>query len=657
MPKITINEISQTYTYNIGTNSYATVALPITAAWGPGYFDPATVTYASTRAEMLELTQWQRFPATQAGLEAFVSTYRGPVSNYRAVKDYSYFQAITLLTSGYDVLVCRVSPGGMAKSDSSSADGKKIQVTYTPSGGSATTATLAITAKYPGSFGNNIWCKLSKVTSPSTYWSLVVYVKDSSGASVAVENLVFVFDATNSTDNIPHISEIESKYISVVPTKIVDNVVTVADVPDTATIVSDADSAILDGGKDDATFGTASAALTAAQNAAYGTTTGSEGRYVLAGTDTATGKYYTELNKLTTTSPAESGKTTISATMAYNLAFREWCYTAAYICYDILTDKLNYSPNRIISPGWDDQDYRYFNGDQYRGVAGETAANTFDLSPFHTKMMTVAYYSRCASALLDVPRSMNRAIVWNTENGYAQLLSRSATPTNILDGTLYPTHAALCAPWAQYRFVGTTKMNMASPAFLALMIQRAMILNQPAQYEWALPTNRKQSLAIGKFDYNIPNDYLSKWQGTDGVSVNIITTIPDLGTTLWGNSTLFEIPPATYQALANLSTRYLINAIEDVVYRCGLAITFQYNNSQAYSQFYAGVTPTLDTMKTVGAIDDYRVEMSADIDANDQIMANSVIGKIYLVINGVINDITVDLIALPPGTDLNNFVG
>jgi len=33
--------------------------------------------------------------------------------------------------------------------------------------------------------------------------------------------------------------------------------------------------------------------------------------------------------------------------------------------------------------------------------------------------------------------------------------------------------------------------------------------------------------------------------------------------------------------------------------------------------------------------------------------ANTVIGKIYLVVNGVINDIYVDLIALPPGVDLS----
>lgn len=56
-----------------------------------------------------------------------------------------------------------------------------------------------------------------------------------------------------------------------------------------------------------------------------------------------------------------------------------------------------------------------------------------------------------------------------------------------------------------------------------------------------------------------------------------------------------------------------------------------------------------------GAIDDYYVKMSADINGLDQVNANTVIGKIYLVINGVINDIIVDLIALPPGTDLNQY--
>ena len=88
-----------------------------------------------------------------------------------------------------------------------------------------------------------------------------------------------------------------------------------------------------------------------------------------------------------------------------------------------------------------------------------------------------------------------------------------------------------------------------------------------------------------------------------------------------------------------------------------IGITFSYNNEQAYNRFYAGCTPILDTMKNMGAIDGYYVKMSADINGLDQVNANTVIGKIYLIVNGVINDIIVDLVALPPGTDLTQFQG
>ena len=129
-----------------------------------------------------------------------------------------------------------------------------------------------------------------------------------------------------------------------------------------------------------------------------------------------------------------------------------------------------------------------------------------------------------------------------------------------------------------------------------------------------------------------------------------------MGVSLWGNSTLYEVPPSVYQALANLSTRKLVNAVEDLAYRCGIGITFQYNNDQAYNAFYAGMTPLLDTMKNVGAIDDYKIQMSADISGVDRVNANTVIGKIYLVINGVVNDIYIDLVCLPPGTNLDSYI-
>ena len=148
---------------------------------------------------------------------------------------------------------------------------------------------------------------------------------------------------------------------------------------------------------------------------------------------------------------------------------------------------------------------------------------------------------------------------------------------------------------------------------------------------------------------------LDDWQGEEGVGVNVITDIPDMGMSLWGNSTLFELPVGTYQALANLSTRKLMNAVEDQAYRCGINITFQYNNEQAYSSFYAGMTPLLDTMKNIGAINDYYMVMSADINGTDRVRLNSIVGKIYITVNGVINTLDLDLIALPSTVNLDDY--
>lgn len=695
MAQITINEISQNYTYNIGSNAFATVALPITAMWGPAYMEPATL--GVTKDEMLEMTTWNHFPATQSGLESFVATYRGPASNFRMYNDYSYQMAMTLLTAGYDVLVCRVCPGTLAQGALIIDSGMHTS--------------LAVSAKYPGTFGNQIRVTLKKVTKKEYdsvkktyvelpyYWNAIVYVCDSSGVQTAVENLIFVFDINNSTDNIPHISEVESKFI----TFAYDNITSDDQNP------ADDLSCYLAGGTDNINSVTSNVPTDAvkgvynSQEKWFTPIYKEPSNWDTAYSDTVTFVGYAGVtNKPTfvTTSAGPQGKApefregvyynklevdvsdefstalTRLALIRYvdedanyivqlknaaanisditkltSFYHMEWIYNAACDVYDLLKDKLNYNPQRIISPGWDDQDYLKLTGDY---------GTVFQVSPIHQKILEVSYYSRCATGMIDIPRSCPRRLVYNddVENpGYAQMLSRNEVPVggNDVNAVLFNTHCALFAPWGQYKYVGMGKQCIAPPALLALLIQRAMILNQSLQYEWALPTNRTHNLNIGKMDYKVPKKLLDIWQKLEGVGVNVITEIPELGLSIWGNSTLYEVPPATYQALANLSTRFLVNAVEDIAYKCGLAITFQYNNEQAYNKFYAGVTPTLDTMKNVGAIDDYYVKMAADINGLDQVNANTVIGKIYLVINGVINDIIIDLIALPPGTDLNQY--
>lgn len=619
MAQININEISQSYSYNIGTNAYCTVAMPITSCWGPGYFDKDKE--GLTEGEILENLRWEHFAATQEGLESFVSTYRGPASNYRSAKDFSYQMAMTLLTAGYDLLACRVCPGTHSEGDLQIDEGNKLH----------------LKAKYPGTFGNNLRCAFKKARSvfmvdgntiPVDYWNLIVYVLDASGVKTAVENLNFVFEISHSNDTLYHISEIESNFVQFAEYNSLKDSLTLS-----GTVNVD-----LKGGSDSAATKEISEMILEASNIATS-------RYN-KNKATNNSQYVAKLKQFTT---SDENKAAI-------LRYKEWVYSAAYSAMDKLTDKLSYNYNRIAMPGWDDQDFSFI-VDNYSYKPVDTK---FVISPLHLKLMEVAYNSRCGTAYIDIPKSLPRSRVWNEtdgEEGYAQMLARFQ-PDNTsfdLNASLYTSHSALFAPWGNYIYVGTSKQNEASPSFMALMIERAMILNQSSQYEWALPTTRRHNLKIGKLAYSVNKHLLDDWQGTEGVGVNVITDIPDMGMSLWGNSTLFEVPVATYQALANLSTRKLVNAVEDQAYRCGINITFQYNNEDAYSSFYAGMTPLLDTMKYQGAIEDYYIKMSADINGLDRVNLNSVIGKIYLTVNGVINDINIDLIALPSTVNLDEY--
>ena len=610
MAQITINEYSSDYSYNVGVSSYCTVALPITASWGPAFEDPTAA--GKSLEAVKESAAFNHFPSTQAGLEAFIATYRGPAANWRSAKDYSYQLAMTLLTSGYDLDVCRMCPGTHA------------EATFTD-GDQTAPKTFTLKAKYPGTFGNNLVATLQKVANRD-YWNLIAYIVDSTGTTTAVENLVFVFDLDHSTDTVYHISEVTSSFFDFVVSGIASDNITFT-----------ANKVTLTGGADRAADTTAAAMMTDA--IALATT-----RFGMVGAADPT-EYLAALNAVATAGT--------DVATASKIRYMEWVYTYTMYALDLLTDKLTYNSQRVILPGWDDQNIAEFNG-------GVQVARLGSISPLHAKLMEIAALSRCATAYIDIPKCLERSGVWidstdAAREGYAQKISRYIPVGTLDDDGLFSTHSALYAPWGQYVYAGTSKQFDAPPSFLALLIERAMILNQANQYEWAMPTTRKHNVNVGKLAYIVPKVMLDEWQSNEGVSLNVIADIPDLGVSIWGNSTAYEVPPATYNALQNLSTRKLFNAVKNVAYKVGLSITFQYNNNDAYSKFYAGCTPILDNMKNLGAILDYKVKMGADINGLDSVNANSVIGKIYLTVQGVINDITIDLIALPASADLSQY--
>ena len=688
MAQININEISQNYSYNVATSSYATVALPITACWGPGYFDPDTYfpdehgqeeNYNQKVSRMLEQTHWLRFPSSQEGLEKFVATYRGPSTPHRLANDYSYQMAMTLLTAGYDILVCRLCPGAHASVVLKQGGKGLLDEPDVPQ--------ILMRAKYPGTFGNNLSIQFTQTAHNSLFkhpptvgaqpadkfWTVTTYLNNrENGTRTALETHYITFHLEFATDQILYYKDIESKYWEI--TKVTKPIKEASgeQIYDIGqfNIYSERIETYVDfnGGTDYNTEigqDDISSKITKLEESKY---------------DNWVQLYYKhqrhfrdKVNFAINNKPLDFKRIALYRTWLHSsLVYakdnsgndtREGQVTGLNGVYDLLKDKLSYNPNRIISPGWDDQDYLFYYDDieQVQKMTGQDRNQlSLEPSPIALKLLDVAANSRCATAYIDIPRCLNRQFVkfegqgttGQQYKGYADALAQNYQQYDYVnkDGLL-TTHAALFAPWGQYQYVGTSKMVQTTPSFLALMIQRAQILNQPIQYEWALPTNRKHNLRIGKLDWTVPKHLLDKWQSNEGVNINAITTLPDLGTNIWGNSTLFDTPPATYQALANLSTRLLVNAIEDVVYRVGLSITFQYNNDQAISKFYAGVSPILDTLKNVGAIEDYKIKMNPDIRGLDHVNANTLIGKVYVKVFGIVNTLDVDLICLPPGAD------
>ena len=648
MAQIVINEISDNYTYNIGVNSFATVALPITSSWGPAVLDPAskyatTITLANGEEyfkKSVADNKWLHFPATPQGLDNFVATFRGASSTYKINKDYSYQMAVTLMTAGYDVLVCRINSGAPAEG--------AIVVQAKSTDPAAPEKAFNVKAKYVGTFGNNIKVKLSakkytRVNNVDKYcWNLIVYVTGTSGGSTAVENLNFVIaDPTDHElpDWISVLEDLDSNFV-IVANKYTTTTADGAPITDAdaATVATQNIAVVTLAGGVDEMAADATPANDVNKAKIYAALRyANAGVADISGTTVSNCAYYDALGSFPTT----------DATALKSMLAMEFNYTAAYYAYAQLQDKLQYNPNRIISPGWDDQNFKAI---QSASLPGD---NAWKISPLHKAILDAAYYGRCGAGLLDIPLSVPVAQV----KEYAQAVSAVEAPNPLeTNAPLYNTNVALFAPWGNYKLAGMSKQVHVSATMLALLIVRAQILNQPVQYEWILPTNKKHNLNIGKLDFEVSKATLDAWQNIDeGVSINVIADIPGLGINCWGNSTLFNVPPATYNALANLSTRYLMNAVENQVYIVSLGITFTYNNSEALSSYKVGVTPILDTMKNVGAIEGYKIVANPDIDGNDRINANTIIGKIYLQINGVVNDIVTDLYALPPNADLSQF--
>lgn len=506
---------------------------------------------------------------------------------------------------------------------------------------SAGTQIMAIKAKFPGSFGNNLKVRIKCGYNGEGRKIGTVEVFDNNGyitnpneivpTDQLLELVSVAFDADAATDSRPLITEATFSNLAT-PTF---NDATTADDVSPAEYPIGVQVISLLRGTDYATTHPDGSEITA-----------DDVKEIVAERFNTASTFYAYISDIATAYETNDHDALVRL---YN---QQMLYRKFAGCVGELTDPITYDWDALVQGIADDQ---YVTKAYLE--ANPDFTMEYEVSTLVTKMIEVAANSKCGAALIGTPFGMPRGIQTGTgastvKTGalrYKDQISQAVGPT-------YSTFGEVVGPWCKttLAFSGANSWIAPEVAHLLLIIAAKGVggINR----WWMIPAGMLGTGVVHSPEYKIKKKYLDLIQDHDeGVCLNPLMEVPGKGFTCFGNSTLWDKPLGTYNALQNLSTRFLTNRVKQRIWDTALQILFRYNNEDAYSHFYAGLSPLLDEMRAAGALTGneynpwgYRITMNPDIVNLDRINANTVIGKVELAVTGVIDTVDVDLFLLPP---------
>lgn len=510
----------------------------------------------------------------------------------------------------------------------------------------ADTQAVQITAKFPGSFGNNLKVRIKCGLNPAGLKIGTVEVFDNNGYNTNPNEIVptdtlleivsVAFDEDAATDSRPLITEATFSNLDA-PTFFVYSSgvdVSPSDYPTGTQVIS------LLYGTDYATSLPDGSAI-AVQDILD----------IVAERFDTDSSFYNYINKVATGYAANDQDALIRL---YN---QQMLYKRFQGTVGELTDEFVYDWDALVQGIADDQ----YVPKSFLEAHGDNSADPFymeyEVSTLVTQMITVAANSKCGAAFIGTPFGMPRGI--QTGTGATAVKTGALKYKDSLSqavGPVYSTFGEVVGPWCKTTLALSGANSWIAPEIAHLLL----IINSKGiggiNKWWMVPAGMLGTGIVHTPEYKIKKHYLDLIQDHDeGVCLNPLMEVPGKGFTCFGNSTLWDKPLGSYNALQNLSTRLLTNRVKQRIWDTALQILFRYNNEDAYSHFYAGLSPLLDEMRSVGALVGneynpwgYRIIMNPDIVNLDRINANTVIGKVELAVAGVIDTVDVDLFLLPP---------
>lgn len=254
---------------------------------------------------------------------------------------------------------------------------------------------------------------------------------------------------------------------------------------------------------------------------------------------------------------------------------------------------------------------------------GDTIDVSSELTSLHANMIKLAYTRGDAVACLDTPKEYTHSDVID----YFAKLSNS--------DVVY-SYATAHGPWCKIRDL-VTGNNIEMPASLIFLatIGKNLTKNSEAQI-WYAPAgvSRASTNMVVEPKYEIGSTVLNEWQNNSeglGVRVNPIMKILSYGYTIYGNSTLMQDEDGyTKSALQSLGTRVLCNVVKKAIFSICVALTFEPNDYILWAEFKTRLSKTLEQMKINGGIGDYQIVMD-DTTVTDEAKNDlTVPGKVFI---------------------------
>lgn len=624
----------------VGTRVSATLRVYLAGA-GQSGLDCMTIKSDDTLLESINITYTQKPKASGSWVTDVIEV------------NSSYISKLEL--TGFSNSMSEISDFGNSKyrlwiltlgqtvtgSSSEITGGVEWSQTGTPGSGDESFGQLALQAKYPGSFGNQLKVRIKVNTDDYGRSIGTVEVFNRNGytgndntivrTDELLELVSVAFNINSASDSRPYITEANFSNLGTV---IIQN----ESLLKTGTYVTS-----LVGGTDYATVG-------------HGIPDNEEldvqiMKMVSERFDTNESSFILYLRDLignSTTSPATPGSATKDRVI--QIWNQQKTFQNAILMLSELTDPLLYD--------WDAV-FMGISDDQYIPISWQEAHPEinieYEVTAAHRKLIEAAGNSKCGAAMIGTPFGMKRGTS-NEVTGVKTGAVKFKDDLSSAVGSSLSTFGEVVGPWcrATLPINGANSWITPEVAHLLLIINAEGVGGQNKW--WMVPAGMTGTGVVHSPEYKIKKAYLDIIQDHDsGVCLNPLMQVPGKGFTCFGNSTLWNKPLGTYNALQNLSTRFLTNRVKQRIWDTALLILFKYNNENAYSHFYAGVSPLLDEMRAVGALTSteanplgYRIIMNPDIINLDRINANTVIGKVELAVTGVIDSVDVDLFLLPP---------